>query len=66
MLTLFDLRANPDPETVAAITALYDEQPRYKALDPGAIKACLGCWTCWWKTPGRCVHKDALAESYPD
>lgn len=22
------------------------------------IKGCSGCWTCWWKTPGRCVHHD--------
>jgi multimeric flavodoxin WrbA len=22
------------------------------------LKYCIGCWTCWWKTPGRCVHKD--------
>ncbi|HZW82397.1 MAG TPA: hypothetical protein VFF14_03105 [Candidatus Deferrimicrobium sp.] len=27
------------------------------------VKDCLGCWTCWWKTPGRCVHKD-LDEFY--
>jgi multimeric flavodoxin WrbA len=21
---------------------------------------CTGCWTCWWKTPGRCaIHDDA-------
>ena len=19
---------------------------------------CLGCWTCWWKTPGRCAIED--------
>ena len=65
MISIFDLRTNPDPETVAAITALYDEQPRYHALDPAAIKACIGCWACWWKTPGRCVHKDAMVEIYP-
>ena len=22
------------------------------------VKHCLGCWTCWVKTPGECVHKD--------
>src|SRR6056297_3123072 len=22
------------------------------------IQHCVGCWTCWWKTPGRCIHKD--------
>jgi multimeric flavodoxin WrbA len=66
MITLFDLRTNPDPETVAAIAALYDEQPRTRALGPAAIKACIGCWACWLKTSGRCVHKDAMAEGYSD
>lgn len=27
------------------------------------VKNCTGCWTCWWKTPGRCIHKD-LEEFY--
>jgi len=22
------------------------------------IKDCTGCWSCWIKTPGRCIHKD--------
>jgi hypothetical protein len=66
MISLFDLRTNPDPETVAAIAFLYAEQPRYKALDPVAIKACIGCWSCWVKTPGRCICKDAMSEIYPD
>lgn len=22
------------------------------------VKNCLGCWSCWWTTPGKCVHKD--------
>ena len=27
------------------------------------IKDCSGCWTCWWKTPGKCIFKD-LNEFY--
>jgi multimeric flavodoxin WrbA len=26
------------------------------------IKNCIGCYTCWVKTPGECVHKDDMKE----
>jgi len=30
------------------------------------IKYCIGCYTCWTKTPGTCVHKDDMAtELFP-
>lgn len=32
-------------------------------LSETAVKDCIGCWSCWVKTPGRCVHKD-LDEFY--
>ncbi len=22
------------------------------------VKHCTGCWTCWWKTPGKCICND--------
>jgi hypothetical protein len=28
-----------------------------------SVQDCSGCWTCWWKTPGRCIYKD-LDEFY--
>jgi multimeric flavodoxin WrbA len=26
------------------------------------IKPCLGCFNCWWKTPGVCAQKDEAPE----
>lgn len=27
-------------------------------LSKETIKDCVGCWSCWWKTPGRCAFHD--------
>ena len=29
----------------------------FKLIDMN-IKSCTGCWTCWVKTPGQCIHDD--------
>ena len=30
------------------------------------VKNCIGCYTCWTKTPGLCIHKDDMThELYP-
>jgi multimeric flavodoxin WrbA len=29
------------------------------------LRYCVGCWTCWWKTPGLCALKDDMAIIYP-
>jgi len=30
------------------------------------IKSCIGCFTCWTKTPGKCIHKDDMTnELFP-
>lgn len=32
-------------------------------LNKTIVKDCIGCWSCWWKTPGRCNYQD-LNEFY--
>lgn len=32
-------------------------------LSSNRVKNCIGCWSCWWKTPGRCIYND-LNEFY--
>ena len=27
---------------------------------------CIGCWTCWWKTPGECGIKDDIVKILPE
>ena len=33
-------------------------------IDATALKDCIGCWNCWVKTPGLCIHKDKMDEIY--
>jgi multimeric flavodoxin WrbA len=28
------------------------------------IRQCIGCWTCWFKTPGLCMHRDEMPKIY--
>ena len=31
------------------------------------VKNCIGCFTCWTKTPGKCIHKDDMTtELFPN
>jgi multimeric flavodoxin WrbA len=28
------------------------------------VKQCVGCFSCWLKTPGKCIFKDSMEEIY--
>lgn len=32
------------------------------ALREKTVKPCIGCFTCWTKTPGVCIHKDDMSQ----
>jgi multimeric flavodoxin WrbA len=64
--TLVDLRAKQDAETYKAIQDLFDEPLKIVRLEEQSIKSCTGCWSCWLKTPGKCVLKDQMVETYTD
>ncbi|VAW24803.1 hypothetical protein MNBD_BACTEROID01-2898 [hydrothermal vent metagenome] len=29
------------------------------------IHYCIGCWNCWWKTPGLCRYEDSMHKILP-
>ena len=36
-----------------------DQYEDYEIIaDEGTIKPCIGCFSCWNRTPGKCVIKD--------
>lgn len=37
----------------------------YESADT-QIKDCIGCWSCWWKTPGSCILNDDASKLYKD
>jgi len=33
-------------------------------LNEMEINSCTGCWSCWWKNPGRCAIKDEAEDIF--
>ena len=60
MKTLFELREKTASTFYEDIQNLFDEPLKIIKLGDQSINACLGCWNCWLKTPGKCVMKGFL------
>ena len=66
------LNGNPKPsgfdDYLARFTQSLSEQGHVAEridLRDLQLRYCVGCWTCWWKTPGLCAMKDDMAGIYP-
>ncbi len=66
MKTLFDLRINKDYDLIKNIQSLYKEPLKVVNFEKDSISSCIGCWSCWLKTPGKCVMNDKMTEIYSD
>lgn len=64
MKTLYDLREKQDIKVYDEIQSFYKESLNIVRLEEDSINACIGCWTCWLKTPGLCVMKDEMVDYY--
>lgn len=42
------------------------EQPVLIDLSRHPLQFCTGCFNCWWKHPGKCIHSDAMERIYPE
>ena len=66
MISLFDLRSNSEDKIADDLRALFDEPVNVVQFADQPIASCIGCWSCWLKTPGLCVIKDSMSEHYSD
>lgn len=71
-IAIFDLGKNMKNELLAQeIKNCYREKNKeteviiYNSIDT-EIKDCIGCWSCWWKSPGKCALKDEAYKLYKD
>lgn len=51
-------------QTAGAAGALGEDCTHF-LLEEFDINYCTGCWTCWWKTPGRCIFRDDMERVLP-
>ena len=72
MVSVFDLGICKNKELLAQEIKKYYMETKNEAeivvhdsLDT-EIKDCIGCWSCWWRTPGTCALNDGAYKLYKD
>ncbi len=54
-------RSNTYRLTRAFLEGMGEKELRERSVSKLNIKPCLGCFSCWNKTPGSCVHHDDMS-----
>jgi multimeric flavodoxin WrbA len=71
-VTIFDLRKNMSGESlINQIESYYKKNNKETDViiynsNETEIKDCIGCWSCWWRTPGKCALNDDAFKLYKD
>lgn len=64
--TIFDLRRETGnvEQWAAHVKEGSDDHVEMISLREEHVNDCIGCWSCWLKTPGKCVWKDDMSQQY--
>ena len=72
MVSVFDLGISKNKELLAQEIKKYYMETKseaeivvHDAMDT-EIMDCIGCWSCWWRTPGTCALNDGSDKLYKD
>src|SRR6056297_927609 len=65
MNVIIDLRKRQLGSPLQEIKEFLGEDTKVVSLAE-EIRPCIGCWSCWLKTPGECVFNDVMTKVYAD
>lgn len=63
MNVIIDLRENQSQEILLKMKEYFSMETKVISLQD-EIHSCIGCWSCWLKTPGACAIKDTMEDFY--
>lgn len=69
LISIINLLPELESERIKKISEFYqgqypDAEVTTLPVDSERLKDCIGCWSCWVRTPGICVHQDDMPNVY--
>lgn len=68
-INIISLLSEPNDPLLESLESLYQSKFPHALItkhivNATSLKNCIGCWSCWVKTPGLCIHKDEMDDTY--